>query len=213
MALAKTRDRRVIRTPIRRDHTVGDILHALALNHPRGALPLAVGVEQQREHHPRLVRRTAVAIPAVGAIERRQIHLLDRRQHEPRKMILRQPPPQTRRQQQLQITVTSNEVLGHTRIVLNPPDSTLYATATTNLDSADSRAKDACFRRAKRKPAGRTPTRLVLVQRGHVELGPAPARLRVKGVVSAEPPPALASDEEPPFSAAQCASRPPSWTS
>src|ERR1017187_607847 len=138
MALAKARDRRVIRTLIRRDHTVGDILHALALNHPRGALPLAVGVEQQREHHPRLVRRTAVAIPAVGVIERRQIHLLDARQHEPRKMILRQPLPQTRRQQQLLITVTSNEALGHTPIVLNPPDSTLYATATTTTGSATS---------------------------------------------------------------------------
>jgi hypothetical protein len=129
VALAKARDRRVIRALIRRDHAVGDVLHALALDHPRGALSLAVGVEQQREHHPRLVRRAAVTISAVGAIERRQIHLLGARQHEPRKVILRQPLPQIRRQQQLLITVTRYEVLGHAEIVLNLPDGTLCATA------------------------------------------------------------------------------------
>jgi hypothetical protein len=52
VALAKARDRRVIGPLVRRDHAVGDVLYALALDHPRGALPLAVGVEQQREHHP-----------------------------------------------------------------------------------------------------------------------------------------------------------------
>lgn len=50
-------------------------------------------------------------------------------------MILRQPLLQTRRQQQLLLTVTSYEVLGHTNILLNPPDSTLYATATTKSGS------------------------------------------------------------------------------
>ncbi len=49
MALAKAGDRRVIRALIRRDHPVGDVLHALPLDHPRGALPLAVRVKQQRE--------------------------------------------------------------------------------------------------------------------------------------------------------------------
>jgi len=39
-------------------------------------------------------------------------------------MILRQPLPQTRRQQQLLLTLTSNEVLGHTDILLSPPDDT-----------------------------------------------------------------------------------------
>lgn len=57
VALAKTRDRRVIRALVRRDHPVGDILDTLTLDHPRGTLPHRIGVEQQRDHHPRIVRR------------------------------------------------------------------------------------------------------------------------------------------------------------
>ena len=97
VTLAKARDRGVIRSLVGGDHAVGDILNTLALDHPRGALSLAVGVEQQRDHHRRLVRRAAVAVAAIGGVERQQIHLLRRRQHEPRQVILRQPVPQVRR--------------------------------------------------------------------------------------------------------------------
>ncbi len=91
VALAKARDRRVIGDLVRCDHPEGNVLDALALDHARGALPLRVGIEQKRDHHRRLVRRTAMAIEAIGAIEPRQIHLLDRRQNKPREMALRQP--------------------------------------------------------------------------------------------------------------------------
>jgi len=112
MALPEPCNRRVIRALICRDHAVGDILHALALDHPRRTLATTVGVEQQRDHHLRIMRRPAHTNRVVGAIERVQIHLLHRRQHEPREMILRQPIPQIRRQQQLLITIKRNEVLG-----------------------------------------------------------------------------------------------------
>ena len=62
-------------------------MHA-ALDHPRGALPTRVGVDQQRDHHRRIVRRAPVPVSAVVGIERGQIHLLDRRDHEPREVIL-----------------------------------------------------------------------------------------------------------------------------
>ena len=139
MTLAKPRDRRVIRPLIRRDHPEGDILHALALDHPRRTLAAAIGIEQQRDHHPRIVRRPTHTIRAIRAIERLQLQLFDRRKHEPRKMAPRQPIPQIRRQQQLLITITRNEPLGHTPIVLNPPDNKPnYATATAQSDNAES---------------------------------------------------------------------------
>jgi hypothetical protein len=72
-----------------------------------------VGVEHQRDHHCRIVRRPAMAVLAVGAIERRQVKLRDRLQHKPREVILRQPLTQARRQQQLLLTIARDEVLRH----------------------------------------------------------------------------------------------------
>jgi hypothetical protein len=119
VANTKPRDRRVIRRLLRRDHPVGDILNTPALDPARGALTPRVGVEQQRHHHRRLKRRTAPSILAIGAIERREIHLLHRRQHEPRQMILRQPIPRIRRHQEHLLTITLKKVLGHTQKCLN----------------------------------------------------------------------------------------------
>jgi hypothetical protein len=77
VALTKPRDRAVIGHPVRRDNAVGDILDAAALDAARGALPTCVRVEQQRDHHRRIVRRPPVTIVAVGGVERRQLPLLD----------------------------------------------------------------------------------------------------------------------------------------
>src|ERR1700674_471914 len=86
-----------------------------------------------------------MTIPTVGAIERRKIHLLGHRQHKPRKMILRQPLFQTRRQQQLLIPVTRQEVLGHTNIVLNTPDATpLRNSHRPELQSVGGRSAPRC---------------------------------------------------------------------
>jgi hypothetical protein len=57
VALAKARDRRVIGHLVRGDHAVGNVLDAATLDRPRGALPTRVGVEQQRDHHRRIMRR------------------------------------------------------------------------------------------------------------------------------------------------------------
>src|SRR5713226_8461423 len=81
------------------------------------------------------MRRTPMTIGTIGTKERRDIHLVNGRKDEPRKVIFRQPLPQVRRQQQLLIPITSNEVLGHADILLNPPDNPLFATATTKSRS------------------------------------------------------------------------------
>jgi hypothetical protein len=72
------------------------------------------------------MRRAPMTIGTIGTEERRDIHLFNGGQDEPREMILRQPLPQVRRQQQLLIAVTRYEVLGHAGILLNPPDSTPF---------------------------------------------------------------------------------------
>jgi hypothetical protein len=72
-------------------------------------------------------------------MKRPQVQLAHRIHDEPRQVLLRQPLTQARRQQQLLLTITRDEVLRHHRIVLNPPDATpVCATATarssTRLD-------------------------------------------------------------------------------
>jgi hypothetical protein len=61
-------------------------------------------------------------ISAIRAIERVQVHLLDRLKHPPHQVILRHPVPQRRRHQTRLLPITFDEVLSHTGMVLNPPD-------------------------------------------------------------------------------------------
>jgi hypothetical protein len=94
VALAKARDRRVIRGLVGRDHPKGDVLDAGPLDLAGGAQSARVRVEENGDHQRRVVRRPAMAIGAVGRVEDRQVHLLDRVEHEPREVALRQPLPQ-----------------------------------------------------------------------------------------------------------------------
>jgi hypothetical protein len=58
-----------------------------------------------------------------------QVHLLDRRQHKPREVILRQPLAQARWHQQHLLPITRQEVLSHAEMLLIAPDGTPYLTA------------------------------------------------------------------------------------
>ena len=113
VALTEARDGRVIRRLVHADHARRDVLHAAPLDPPRRPLPDRIGVEQQRHHHRRIVRRPTMTIRPIGGIERRQVELAHSVDHEPREMPFRQPFPQARRQQQLLLTITTNEVLRH----------------------------------------------------------------------------------------------------
>jgi hypothetical protein len=154
MAPAKPRDRAVIRPLVHGDHPERDIVDAGPLDHPPRAPPDGVGVEQQRHHHRRIVSRATVPVPTVSRVERRQIHLRHGVDHKPRQMPLGQPLAQARRQQQLLLTITRKEVLGHNRIVLTAPDDTtpLCATATTKGGSA-ALTHGAPAARSKQKPS------------------------------------------------------------
>ena len=122
VTLTKPRDRRVIRRLICTDHTDGNVFDAAALQAPRRALPDRVAIEQQRHHHRRIVRRPTMPVDTIGGVEPAQVHRRHSVDDEPRQMPLRQPLPQARRQQQLLITTTRDEVLRHPEMVLTAPD-------------------------------------------------------------------------------------------
>ena len=133
MAAAELRDRRVIGHLHRGDDLERHITTTAALDLPRGAQPDAVGVEQQaNHHHPRVIRRAALPVRAIRPIKPIEIHLLDRAQHRPHEMILRQPIRQRRRQQQHPSAVARDEVLTHPGMVLNHPDDTRKPDSLTN---------------------------------------------------------------------------------
>jgi hypothetical protein len=64
------------------------------------------------------VRSASPPVVAIAREERLQVHGVDRIEHEPREVILRQPLAQTRRQQQLLLAITRDEVLRHPGMVL-----------------------------------------------------------------------------------------------
>jgi hypothetical protein len=118
------RDRRVIRHQVPRDHPIGHVLTTVTLDRARRPLLGRIRVQNECHHHRRLIRRATMTVSPIRAIERRQVHLPDSVNHEPRQMIRRQPIPHIRRQQKSLLTTTLNEVLRHTGTVLTKPDGT-----------------------------------------------------------------------------------------
>jgi hypothetical protein len=113
MAGAETRDRGVVRRLVGADDPGRDVLVATPLDRPRGPHSERIAVEQQRDHHRWIVRRPAVTVGPIGAIERPKIDLADDVDDQPRQVILADPFPQTRRQQQRLLAITPQEVLRH----------------------------------------------------------------------------------------------------
>src|SRR5207302_5258705 len=85
----------------------------------RGALPLRIGIKHDRDHHRGVVRRMTPSVLAIARVERREVDVPDRVDHEPRQMVLRQPLAQRGRHQQQLLTVTLDEVLSHAQKCLN----------------------------------------------------------------------------------------------
>ena len=125
------RDRRVIRHHIARDHPVGHVLATVTLDRARGTLPWShthtkrvsasstAHTPLDRDHRPDTRHRTPPS-PSRHSVD-----------HEPRQMIRRQPIPHVRRQQEPLLTTTFDEVLSHLGILLNAPDGTVCATASS----------------------------------------------------------------------------------
>jgi hypothetical protein len=144
MALNEPSDRRVIGLRVRGDHPVGDVLLAGPLDRPRRPRPTAIGVEQQRDHHRRLIGRPTAAVLAIGAVERGQIHRGNRVEHEPRQVALWQPLPHIGRHQERLLTITRDEPLRHARDRLKRLGRhPTYATASPG--SATVAASHPCF--------------------------------------------------------------------
>jgi hypothetical protein len=131
VALNEPRQRRVIRPLLSRQHPERDVFLAGALDHPRGPDPARIGVEQQRDHHRRVIRRPAAPIDPIGAIERLEIHLRHRVDNKPREVPWRQPLADVGRHQKRLLAITRDKALAHHQMVLNAPDDTpTYATAS-----------------------------------------------------------------------------------
>jgi hypothetical protein len=149
MADDEAGDRRVVGDVIGADHPVGDVLATVALDRARGALLGRVGIEQKRDHHRGLIGRAAIAVGAVIGIERVEVHLRHRVEHEPRQMILRQPLTQRGRHQKCLLPITTNEVLRHHAIVSGGPDGAgASATASSLSESPPVQRRRACSGRA-----------------------------------------------------------------
>ena len=118
MTLHESRDRGVIRPLLPRQHPERDVFLAGALDHPPGPDPARVRVEQQRDHHRRVIGRPAAPVDPIGRIESRQVHLRDRVDDKPRQMPRRQPLTHVGRHQKRLLTITRNKALAHHGIVL-----------------------------------------------------------------------------------------------
>jgi len=141
MALQEARDRGVIRTLLRCQHPERDVFFAGALDHPRGPDPARVRVEQDGDHHRRVIGQPAAAIDPIGRVERLKLHRGDGVNDKPREMALGQPLADIRRHQKRLLAITRDEALAHPEIVLNPPDDTpTYATASPRCDRDGGRA-------------------------------------------------------------------------
>jgi hypothetical protein len=75
VADAEARDRRVIRRPVGGDHAEGDVVMTAPLDRARRAHTDRVGVDEQRDHHLRIVRRATPPVVALARVERAQVHL------------------------------------------------------------------------------------------------------------------------------------------
>lgn len=78
MTSAKAGDRGVVWGLVGAQDAEGDILTAAPLDAAGGALADRVGLEQQRDHRLRLEGGAPPIVRARGAVEGREIHLLDR---------------------------------------------------------------------------------------------------------------------------------------
>jgi len=118
VALDKPREGRMVRALLGGQHPKGDVFLAGALDHPRGPDPARVGVEQQRDHHRRVIRRPAAPVDAIGRIERLQIHLGDSVDHEPGEVPRRQPLADVGWHQERLLAITRDKALAHREMVL-----------------------------------------------------------------------------------------------
>jgi hypothetical protein len=92
-------DPRVVRVAARREHPEGHVLVRPSLDLPRRPHAHAVPVQEQRQHHHRVVRRVAPLLALVRRLDGRQVERLHQIQHEVGEVVLGQPLLRRRWQQ------------------------------------------------------------------------------------------------------------------
>src|SRR5271170_3458484 len=75
-------------------------------------------------HHRRVIRCATPAVLAISRVEGCEVDVLDRVDHEPREVVLRQPLAQRGRHQKQLLTITFDEVLSHAENCLNDAGQT-----------------------------------------------------------------------------------------
>jgi len=114
---AEPGDGGVVGLLVGRDHPERHVLDQPALDPAAGSLTGAVGVDQHRQHHRRVVRRAPATIGAIPRQEARQVELGNHVQHEPRQMVLRKPVRNRRRHQHQLLALDRHEVVAHEAIL------------------------------------------------------------------------------------------------
>jgi hypothetical protein len=111
-------DRRVVRAILGTQDPKRHVGEAHPLDLPRRSHALAVGVDQQRKQHPRVITRGAGATPTASCpLQPRGVKNLDGLQHKPHQMVRREPLPKIHRQQHRLITQHRAIRLSHTNII------------------------------------------------------------------------------------------------
>ncbi len=82
------------------DDPEGDVLAATPLEPSGASLADAVGVGNEGQHHLRVVGGAPVAVGTVGGVERLEVELVDRLDHERDEVVLVKPIAQLWRQQE-----------------------------------------------------------------------------------------------------------------
>jgi hypothetical protein len=112
------RDRVVVRMQVRRHQPNPDVAERRPLDPARGEDAVGVAVDQKRQHQARVILRLA-ARHRLG-LEGVQRHPLHRRHDEVRQVVLRQPVPHVRRQQERLVAAERNK-RAHRRILHHSP--------------------------------------------------------------------------------------------
>ena len=110
----EARDRIVVRMTVRRHKANPDVPVRRPLDPPAGENPVGVAIDQQRQHHPRVILRRP-RTPMVH-LEGVQIDPLNRRDHEMRQIVLGYPVAKVGRKQKRLLPITVHK-LAHPEIL------------------------------------------------------------------------------------------------
>ncbi len=91
VASAEARDHAVVRHVVPDDHPEAHIAPAQSLHLAAGAMAIGVGVDQHRQHHGRREWRLPGPSRPILGFEARQVHLLDRIEHQVDEVAFGQP--------------------------------------------------------------------------------------------------------------------------